>query len=82
MSRSTVQYQGRDYEVVDYELYELPGVPVRAREPKPKNLRSGKYLACLGAAETFDTLCRTPWPIQSMDIFGSNTIAQTARTTF
>jgi hypothetical protein len=55
------QYQDRDKDVVDYQLYELPRVPVKVRGPRI-DLQSGKYVACLGAAQTFGTLCTKPWP--------------------
>jgi hypothetical protein len=55
------QYQERDKEVVDYQLYELPGVSVQVRGPRVE-LRTGEYVACLGAAQTFGTLCTNPWP--------------------
>lgn len=55
------QYQARDYEVADYHLYEIPGVPVQIRGPKI-DLQRGSYVACLGAAQTFGPLCDKPWP--------------------
>jgi len=55
------QYQNRDQDVVDYHLFEIPGVPVKVRGPRIK-LEAGEYIACLGAAQTFGPLCEKPWP--------------------
>lgn len=55
------QYQQRDKEVVNYQLYEIPGVPVQVRGPR-QELTSGQYIACFGAAQTFGPLCAKPWP--------------------
>lgn len=46
-------YQNRDAEIIDYELWKEEGIPPILRGPKPKNLISGKYISCVGAAQTF-----------------------------
>jgi hypothetical protein len=55
-------YQKRDHEVIDYELFELPGVRSQIRGPAPDSLARGEYFACLGAAQTFGCLCEQPFP--------------------
>ena len=56
-------YQGKDFESVDYGVYELAadlplfrGPPVRR-----KALKRGDYFCVLGAAQTFGRLVRDPW---------------------
>ncbi len=56
-------YQARDFEVVDYELYQLPGTELQFRGPETA-LVDGEYFSCLGAAQTFG--CFTPQPFPSL----------------
>jgi len=56
-----MSYQERDYEVVDYELYAIPGIGM-ARGPAPDSLEAGRYFTCLGAAQTFGCFCERPFP--------------------
>jgi hypothetical protein len=57
------KYQTQDFDICDYELYSLPGIPQLLRGPRPNNLSgSTKFIAFLGAAQTFGTLCRYPFP--------------------
>jgi hypothetical protein len=55
-------YQERDHEVIDYELYKLPGTGHRIRGPEPETLAPGEYFTCLGAAQTFGCFCEKPYP--------------------
>lgn len=53
-------YQERDWEIVDYQLYNLQGMTFRG--PKPNLLEEKKYFSCLGAAQTFGCFCDRPYP--------------------
>jgi hypothetical protein len=55
-------YQDRDYEVIDYELYKLPGTGHRIRGPEPPTFAPGEYFTCVGAAQTFGCFCEKPYP--------------------
>ena len=54
-------YQARDNEVIDYQLYQLPGTELQFRGPQPQ-LQDGAYFSCLGAAQTFGCFCESPFP--------------------
>ncbi len=54
-------YQARDYEVVDYQLYQLLGTELQFRGPEPQ-LAEGEYFSCLGAAQTFGCFTEQPYP--------------------
>jgi uncharacterized protein DUF6473 len=55
-------YQQRDYEVIDYELFTLPGITHGIRGPAPETLEAGDYFTSLGAAQTFGCNCEQPFP--------------------
>lgn len=55
-------YQKRDFEVVDYHMYQLPGTNLSFRGPSPSALGAGKYIVCIGAAQTFGCFCQEPYP--------------------
>lgn len=55
-------YQDRDYELIDYELYELSGIPRPFRGPRPKSLDRGAFGVCVGAAQTFGCYAPQPFP--------------------
>jgi len=55
-------YQKRDYEIVDYQLWEINGIPHPFRGPKPESLTKNQYFACMGAAQTFGCYCHQPFP--------------------
>jgi len=57
-----MQYQERDWEVVDYHEYILTR-NFYARGPEPANLTPGRYFACVGAAQTFGCFCECPYPM-------------------
>src|SRR5687767_3553783 len=56
-----MDYQERDYEVVDYQLFQLPDTG-RLRGPAPSTLAPGEYFTCLGAAQTFGCFSEQPYP--------------------
>ena len=58
------KYQTQDFEVVDYELWKLDGAPDLLRGPRPATLFEDdpRFICFLGAAQTFGTLCRYPFP--------------------
>jgi uncharacterized protein DUF6473 len=55
-------YQERDHEIIDYELFDLPGTGFRIRGPAPESLEPGKYFTCVGAAQTFGCFTEEPYP--------------------
>jgi hypothetical protein len=58
-----MQYQDRDWEIVDYKGYSLPNVPeLTFRGPKPESLAEGQYFVCIGAAQTLGCFCEKPYP--------------------
>ena len=70
--RPNCNYQRRDLEVVDYELYPLDeGSDLWCRGPAPEALKKKSYVVCLGAAQTFGCFCDSPYPRliqQSLDM--------------
>jgi hypothetical protein len=58
-----MQYQDRDWEIVDYQGFSLPNVPKKLfRGVKPETLKAGSYFVCVGAAQTFGCFCEKPYP--------------------
>lgn len=55
-------YVLRDWEVIDYECYELPGTGLWFRGPPPGRLENGGYFTVIGAAQTFGCFCEAPYP--------------------
>lgn len=56
-------YQIQDFDICDYELYALPRIPELLRGPRPNDLSGATpFVVFLGAAQTFGTLCRYPFP--------------------
>lgn len=55
-------YQARDHEIIDYQMYELPGTGLYFRGPMPEDLSPGQYFTCVGAAQTFGCFCDRPFP--------------------
>ena len=53
-------YQDRDLEVLNYQMYQLPGTRLSFRGPPPE-LRPNNYIAFVGAAQTFGCLCENPF---------------------
>tara|TARA_Y100001934_G_scaffold280454_1_gene387224 strand:- start:473 stop:1465 length:993 start_codon:yes stop_codon:yes gene_type:complete len=55
-------YSERDWEVVDYQNYSLPGISVwKFRGPRPA-LKDGRYFSSIGAAQTLGVLIDKPYP--------------------
>lgn len=52
-------YQRSDAHIIDYQLYELPGVHGAFRGPP---IRTSEYIACVGAAQTFGRFAPLPFP--------------------
>lgn len=57
-----MSYQERDHEIIDYEIFRVPGHDGDLRGPAPKTLASGEYFTCVGAAQTFGCFCEKPYP--------------------
>jgi hypothetical protein len=55
-------YAGRDYEIVDYHMTDLPRSGIQVRGPLPPDLEPGSYFAAVGAAQTFGCYCENPFP--------------------
>jgi len=55
-------YQKRDFEIADYQLWEIDGIKHPFRGPKPVSREKESYFACLGAAQTFGCFCEKPFP--------------------
>lgn len=55
-------YQARDLEIVDYEMYRLDRTALLFRGPRPESLANGDYFTCIGGAQTFGCFCENPYP--------------------
>lgn len=55
-------YQKRDYEIIDYQLWQMEGFKRPCRGPKPLRLNLGKFFACIGGAQTFGCYVEKPYP--------------------
>lgn len=56
------RYDERDYEIVDYRYWELPGSGMSFRGPKFNARGDTPYVVCAGAAQTFGCLVKAPYP--------------------
>jgi len=63
-------YARRDHEVIDYRMEELPGTGLSFRGPLPAVLEPGRFIACVGAAQTFGCFCERPYPALLADRLG------------
>jgi len=70
------RYQEQDRALIDYALYELPGV-----KPHPQGgvfrgppVAGESYVACIGAAQTFGRFARLPYPVLLREHFGIETL--------
>ncbi len=55
-------YQRRDIEVVDYQMYTLDGTGLWFRGPQEFDRSSRGYISCVGAAQTLGCFCESPYP--------------------
>lgn len=55
-------YVLRDWEVIDYECWQLGETGLWFRGPRPANLARGHYITAIGAAQTFGCFCPRPYP--------------------
>lgn len=56
-------YQNEAKDIIDYQLWRLPGIEVPLRGPSvPDHNIGANCIAFLGAAQTFGHLCRYPFP--------------------
>jgi Domain of unknown function (DUF6473) len=67
-------YQRRDHEVVDYQMYVLPGAGLQFRGPAPRHLDARAYFSCVGAAQTFGCFVACPFPQLLSDRLGIATL--------
>lgn len=65
------QYQERDWDVVDYEMYEFPGFPYMLRGPK-EEAPGRPNIGVLGAGQSFGVLVRKPYTHMISEEFGAN----------
>lgn len=62
ISAATLDYASRDYEIVDYKFYELPGTPgVKFRGPAFDLVSTRDYFTCIGAAQTLGIYVERPY---------------------
>jgi hypothetical protein len=54
-------YQERDHEIIDYKLYQDKKTGLWLRGPEPERLERGRYIACVGGAQTFGCFCENPF---------------------
>lgn len=53
-------YQNLDKDIIDYKIYDFQGLELR--EPKLNKLNNTKYIAYIGASQTFGRYCQEPYP--------------------
>lgn len=54
-------YQERDFEIVDYQMYRDEKTGLWLRGPQPGRFEKGRYIACIGGAQTFGCFCDSPF---------------------
>lgn len=59
-SNAIAQYQTRDWDVVDYEMYTIPGLNYTLRGPQVSDGAS-RYASIIGAGQSFGVLVRDPY---------------------
>jgi hypothetical protein len=66
------KYQRQDGEVIDYDLWGLPEAPDLLRGPRVNTLGASdpNYISYVGAAQTFGTFCKHPYPNLLSEILG------------
>ena len=70
MSIHLSNYQARDFEVVDYEMYQLGDTGLYFRGPEPTSLPKDGYFACIGAAQTLGCFCEHTYPALLAEALG------------
>ncbi len=55
-------YQDRDFEIIDYQLYREPKTGLLLRGPAPAIGADSRFIACVGAAQTFGCYTEDPYP--------------------
>jgi hypothetical protein len=55
-------YQKRDHEIIDYRMFHDTKMGLWLRGPAPERLEKGRYIACIGGAQTFGCYCDNPFP--------------------
>jgi len=60
-------YQTSDAHIIDYALYHLPGIDTLFRGPP---IKSDRYIACIGAAQTFGRFTPMPFPTLLSRVLG------------
>lgn len=78
----TAAYAEPDWDVVDYQIYCLDSevldrqtkAPLLLRGPAPATIEAGRYLACIGAAQTYGRFCGHPFPSLLQERLGIPTI--------
>lgn len=73
VSEPLSNYAARDFEVVDYQMTELPGTGLSFRGPLPV-LNPGEYITCLGAAQTLGCFCQQPYPTLLSESLGMSVL--------
>src|ERR1043165_956930 len=66
-------YQAEANHIVDYDLWQLPGSSEFFRGP-PMVMAAKKYIAFVGAAQTFGAFCRFPFPTLVAERLGGSVV--------
>lgn len=67
----SIEYQNADAHLVDYALYDLPGVVRSLRGPP---VRGETFISCLGSAHTFGRFVQKPFPMLLSRALGIETL--------
>ena len=66
-------YQDRDWDIVDYQLWHLEGIPRPFRGPRPLN-DGNNGIVCVGAAQTFGCYTDRPFPLLVQEAMGMSVL--------
>lgn len=66
------EYQARDAELIDYQLYVVPGLSIHPHGGvfRGPMVRGARYIACVGAAQTFGRFAHQPFSTLLSDQLG------------